>query len=423
VTPGLVLYRLATLGLAPFVPWILSRRARAGKENPGRLNERLARQLPKRPPGPLVWMHGASVGEAQILLGLAGKLAARDQGLSFLLTCQTMTAAHLIGGRLPPGGLQQMAPVDTPAAARRFLAHWRPDLAVLAEGEIWPNLLVGAASRGTPLALVNARMTRKSISSWARWPATSRRLFGSFDLILPADADTASSLEALSGKPVNAASNLKRGLAPPAVDGQAVEHMRGHFLAGRKCILAASTHPGEEEVFLQAARTAALDAALVIALRHPERAKDVAELLSREGLSFVRRSLNEQPTGSTRVLLADTIGEMGLWYRLADAVFLGGASVEGIGGHNPIEPLQLGKRLVTGPYGFNFHDLFSELSERGLVDIAASPDALSQALREHLSPMDASMSDTLGSFLRDAETPLEQAAGALVALMQDRAHP
>ena len=423
MTPGLVLYRLATLGLAPFVPLILAHRARSGKESPERLNERLARQLPERPPGPLVWMHGASVGEAQILLGLAGKLAARDQNLSYLLTCQTMTAAHLIGGRLPTGGLQQMAPVDTPAAARRFLSHWQPDLAVLAEGEIWPNLLVGAASHGTPLALVNARMTHKSTSSWGRWPATARRLFGSFDLILPADADTASSLEALAGKPVNAASNLKRGLPPPPVDVQAVEHMRGQFLAGRKCILAASTHPGEEEMFLQAARAAAPDAALVIALRHPERAAEVAELLSRQGLSFVRRSLNERPTENTQVLLADTIGEMGLWYRMADAVFLGGASVEGIGGHNPIEPLQLGKRLVTGPYGFNFDDLFSELNARGLVEIAASTDALSQGLREHLSPMDASMSDALGSFLSDAETPLEQAAGALVALMNNQAHP
>lgn len=418
MTIGAWLYRLASIGLAPLVPVLLSRRAKVGKENPDRLNERLARHLPQRPDGDLIWMHGASVGECQVLLGMAELMSKRSSDLAFLFTSQTLTSARLIAHRSLPGALHQMAPVDTPGAARRFMCHWRPDLAVFAEGEIWPNLIGEARRAGTPLALVNARMTERSRKSWARWPELSRRLFGAFDLVLPADEPTGQAISALSGKPVAPASNLKRGLAPPIADAAEYDELRSRFVAGRPCLLAASTHEGEEALFLDAAAVLGPDLALVVAPRHPERGPALAAELERRGLAFSRRSAGETAEAHHRVLLADTIGEMGLWYRLADLVFLGGASRPGIGGHNPIEPLQLHKPVITGPHGFNFEALFAELGERGLLAIVQDGEELARVMLGHLDGTVQVAPAALEAFLAQSAKPLHEASEALLHLMQ-----
>lgn len=418
MTPGSILYRLASYGLSPLVPALLARRLKAGKEDPARLPERLARSLPERPSGELVWMHGASVGECQILLGLAERMAERAPGLSFLITSQTLTSARLVASRALHRTLHQMAPVDTPGAARRFMRHWQPDLAVLAEGEIWPNLIGEARRWGCPLALVNARMTERSRKSWARWPGLSRRLFGAFDLVLPADEATGQAISALSGRPVAPASNLKRGLAPPMADPAEFDEFRSRFVAGRKCLLAASTHEGEESLFLEAAATLGPDVAMVIAPRHPERGPALAAELERRGLAFSRRSAREPVAAHHRVLLADTIGEMGLWYRLADLVFLGGASRPGIGGHNPIEPLQLHRPVITGPHGFNFEALFAELCDCGLLTIVTDGEALARAMADHLEGAAQVDFVALEAFLAQSAQPLREASKALLDLMK-----
>lgn len=411
------LHALASRALGLALPLILSRRVRAGKEDPARLNERRAMDLPPRPEGPLVWLHGASVGESLLLLGIAERLL-EESSVTLLFTSQTQTSARLLADRLPPRALHQMAPVDTPAIARRFIRHWRPDLAVVAEGEVWPNLLREVKTSGAQLALVNARMTEKSRKGWAKWPGFSRTVFSRFDAILAADAGTAEALTALSGKPVAQPGNLKSALPPPLAAPGAFEALKAGFLAGRACALAASTHPGEEEVFLDAALALSPRPALILAPRHPERAEAILERLTARGLQVARRSAGEPPTADTDLLLADTIGEMGLWYRLADAVFLGGATSEGIGGHNPIEPLQLGKHVITGPHGFNFAELFPELKAAGALDIVESVEDLRAALQADLEGTTPQPDQAaLDAFFARAASPMTETVNTLLGLL------
>ncbi|MEM6947348.1 MAG: glycosyltransferase N-terminal domain-containing protein [Pseudomonadota bacterium] len=420
---GAPLYRLATKAAAPGVPLWLRRRVKQGKEDPQRLGERLGQASRPRPNGALVWMHGASVGESQLLLGLAGEIARVRSDWTILFTSQTQTSADLVGARLTGDHVHQMAPLDTPRIAARFLAHWRPGLAVFAEGEIWPNLIMEAGRRAVPLALINARMTERSRAGWARWPSLSRRLFGAFDHIAPADDATGKALAALAGRSVAPAFNLKQSLPALECDGAALAAIRRDFIAGRPCALAASTHAGEEEVFLQACAALPERPALIIAPRHPERADDIAAGLARRGLSFSRRSARAPASADHTVLLADTIGEMGLWYTVADAVYLGGATAENIGGHNPIEPLQFGKPVVTGPHGYNFKALFSELETASLLSVAETPEALGRALAAQLAAGEGLDAEALGGFLTRARAPLAALAETLVGLAEQGPAP
>jgi 3-deoxy-D-manno-octulosonic-acid transferase len=328
----------------------------------------------------------------------------------------------MLATRLPEGVVHQMAPADTPAIARRFVRHWQPDLVVFAEGEIWPNLLREAGAAGAKLALVNARMTEKSRKGWARFPAFSREIFGRFDLLLAANEDTAEALAALSGKTVGQPGNLKTALPPPLAAPEELETLKSGFLAGRPCLLAASTHPGEEAVFLDAVAGLTPHPAIIIAPRHPERAASILTDLELRGLSVARRSAGDLPDAETDVLLADTIGEMGLWYRLADAIYLGGATAEGVGGHNPIEPLQLGKRIVTGPHGFNFTDVFAELEAARALTIVEGADALRTTLEAELSGQGPQPdAGKVKAYFDRSAAPMKETVARLLALLQSEA--
>lgn len=367
----LALYRAATGLLEPLAPSVLRRRARRGKEDPSRLTERLGRPGTARPPGPLVWLHGVSVGETTSLLPLVMALRARRPDLTLLVTCGTLTAAELLRRRLPDGVLHQFAPVDAPGAVQGFLDHWKPSLAVFVESELWPNLVLAAKARGVRLALVSARMTQASAIRWSRWPASARTLVGAFDLILPQDRATETRLQRLGGAP-GPTLNLKLvGEALPADEAE-LGRMRA-AVAGRKVVLAASTHPGEEALIADAVRLAAPEALLVIAPRHPER----GAALARE-LAAHRRSAGDSVQGA--IYLADTLGELGLFFRLADVVIMGGAFVPGVGGHNPLEPARIGRPILTGPHAFNAADAYAEL----FVEAAAIEATDGAALARHV---------------------------------------
>lgn len=380
MTPAYMAYRFATWLASPLVGLLLQDRARRGKEDYLRLHERLARRLPPRRPGPLVWMHGASVGEGTVLLELGRRILAQRPGVMIVFTTQTLSSARLLGPLLPDTAIHAMAPVDTPSAARRFITHWKPDLCILAEGEIWPNLLREAGRSGARMALVNARMTQASADGWARWTGLFRQTAGRFDVILSSDTDTARRLEALLGRPVRTSGNLKTAHPPPAANPVELARLRETFLAGRRCLLAASTHPGEEDLFLDAAARLDEDVALIIAPRHPERGNEIEDLLKRRGLRHARRARGIIADSRDRVLLADTIGEMGLWLRLADAVYLGGAHCAGVGGHNPMEPVRLSRPVATGPDVFNFTRMMERLSALGLVRHVTGPEELAAFL-------------------------------------------
>jgi 3-deoxy-D-manno-octulosonic-acid transferase len=374
-TLPLALYGAATGLLEPFAPAVLRSRAGRGKEDAARMGERLGRPGAARPDGPLVWLHGVSVGETMSLLPLVAGLRAHRPDLALLVTSGTVTAAALMGERLPPGVIHQFAPVDAPGAVRRFLDHWRPDAGVFVESELWPNLILAARARGVRLSLVSARMTEGSAARWAQWPASARTLVAAFDALAAQDAATEARLARLGGRP-GPRVNLKLVGEPLPFDAAELERLRT-AAAGRKVVLAASTHPGEEAVVAKAFHDAVPnlgEALLVIAPRHPERGPALAEQLG-----ATRRAAGEAPSGPIHV--ADTLGELGLFFRLADVVVMGGGFAPGIGGHNPLEPARIGRAILTGPHAFNAAETYAELFAEAAAIEAADAPALARHLR------------------------------------------
>lgn len=371
----LALYGAATRLLEPMAPRLLAKRARAGKEQPARLGERLGRTTTPRPAGRLVWLHGVSVGESLSLLPLAEALLAR--GLAVLVTSGTVTSAEIMARRLPAGAIHQFAPVDAPGAVRRFLDHWRPDAGLLVESELWPNLILAARARGVRLGLISARITAASAAGWARAPRSARTLLGGFELILPQDEASADRLRRLGAAP-GPHLNLKRAGSAPPVDPAELEHLHTQ-LAGRPVVLAASTHPGEEPLIAEAFRAAgAAGALLIVAPRHPDRGAEVAAALAAQELPAARRSQGAAPASEARAYVADTLGEMGLFLRLADVVVMGGSFVAGVGGHNPLEAARVGAAIVTGPHVANAEALYAEMAAEAAVIPAADGAALSR---------------------------------------------
>ena len=366
---SLALYAAATRLAEPLAPGLLSRRAARGEEDPARVGERLGHASAPRAPGPLVWLHGVSVGESLSLLPLAQALAA--PGRTLLVTSGTRTSAELLATRLPPGVIHQYAPVDAPAAVRRFLDHWRPDAGVLVESELWPNLILAAKARGVKLALVSARMTQASADGWARAPGAARALLSAFDLILPQEAQTDARLTKL-GATTGPRLNLKLVGEPLPFDAAELAKLKT-AIGLRQVVLAASTHPGEDEIVASAFRAAQTDALLIIAPRHPDRGEAVASLLASQGFNTARRGAGQSPTPDTQAYVADTLGEMGLFFRVADVAVMGGSYVPGVGGHNPLEPARLGVAIVTGPHAFNAAAIYAEM----FIEVAAieTPDA------------------------------------------------
>lgn len=420
MTLGLYLYRLLTWIMTPFLGVIFRRRVASGKEAPERLNERVAKRLTPRPEGPLIWFHAASVGESQLLLELVRRLvSAGPLHGTCLFTCQTQTAAKLIRSTIDTDPVfksvstqQQMAPFDGRGIARRFLAHWQPEIAIFAEGEIWPNLLLELEKRSIPAALINARMTENSIKGWMRWPKTARRVLESFDVLVSADLQTKTGLEALSGLPVTCPGNLKSALPAPDVDPDELRPLQD-AIGKRKVLLAASTHAGEEALALDAFMKLSADHFLIIAPRHPERGDEVDGLLSCTRYAISRRSEGDPVTAETQILLADTMGEMGLWYRVADYVYLGGGHAPGVGGHNPLEALRLDKPILTGPSLFNFSDLTKRLVPHDGFTIVADADALVSALPP------APVSDALRQQLQnDAVGPMSKTLALVSPLLE-----
>lgn len=359
MSPLLLVYRLATGALEPVAPLILRLRAARGKEEPARLSERLGRGTPVRPQGKLAWLHGASVGETLSLLPLIEALRAAEPHLNLLVTSGTVASAELLKKRLPEGVIHQYAPVDAPGAVRRFLDHWGPDLAVFVESELWPNLILTAKNRRMALALVSARLSRASLDGWKGAPGAARALLSAFKLILSQDEATAEGLKALGGRD-GGRLNLKRAGAPlPAdpADIRAVQEAAG----ARPILLAASTHPGEDEVVLNAfAQVAGRPGRpiLVIAPRHVARSAHVAGLAAGHGFSVTCGVFD----GDAAVHVVDAMGELGLWMRLARCCFLGGSLRPGPEGHNPLEPARLGVPIASGPHVANWTEVYTSLA-------------------------------------------------------------
>ena len=375
-------YRGLTDLAAPIVPYMLERRQAIGKEDPARRGERLGLPGRDRPEGRLIWMHGASVGEALSAQVLVRRALQDDPSASVLLTTGTVTSATLMADRLPERAFHQFVPIDRMPFVRRFLDHWRPDRVIWIESEIWPNLLTEIGRRRIPAVLANARMSARSFARWRRFPATIAGLLSVFSLVLPWDETEAAKLRALGVSAVGPVGNLKYAAGTPQADHAALGRLRS-ALSSRPVWLAASTHPGEEEICAAvhcAVAATVPDLLTVIMPRHPDRGSDVAATLSGQGLRVVRRSAGELPMPDTDIYLADTLGEMGLFLRSVALVLVGGSLVPH-GGHNPIEPAQLGCPILFGPHMTNFPEIADELAVAGgAIEISGSAE-LSEALR------------------------------------------
>lgn len=380
---GFFTYAAASRLAVPALRWMLRRRAARGKELEARLGEREGIEQLPRPPGRLLWLHAASVGETVSVLPV---LAALPFNVTVIVTTGTVTSARLLAQRLPELGLAErvlhrFVPLDVPGWAARFLDHWRPDAAAFVESELWPNLLAGCEARGIPTALVNARMSERSFAQWRRGaPGLARAMLAAFDAVQAQSVADAERLRALGAHAVTAPGDLKFAAAPLPADPAELARLQA-LLNGRPAWLAASTHPGEEVLVAAAhARIAPARPGLVtiIAPRHPERGAALAAELG----GIPRRGAGEAPPESG-IWLADTLGELGLFYRLTGVAFVGkslaapgAARGAALGGQNPLEPARLGCAVAVGPHTDNFAGAVTVLQAAGGLARVADGGAL-----------------------------------------------
>ncbi|MEM8823633.1 MAG: 3-deoxy-D-manno-octulosonic acid transferase [Pseudomonadota bacterium] len=382
-------YLAASNRAAGFAERTLRRRLAEGKEDPDRLDERRGIASLPRPEGPLIWLHAASVGESVSLLEMLRRMGEERSDLSFLMTTGTVTSADVLRGRLPRRAVHQFVPLDVVPWMRRFLDHWKPNLCVLAENEIWPALIQETAARDIRIALINARMSAETHRRWRRAPGVARALLTQISSVQAQDQKTAKRLISL-GLPkerLEITGTLKEGSA--ALPHDEDERLRlADAVSGRPCWLAASTHPGEEQMAANAHREALKSwhrLMMVLVPRHPDRGDGIYTELRQDGWKVARRSIGEEIGPDTQIYLADTMGELGLWYRLCPVSFVGGSLVD-MGGHNPFEPAALGSAILHGGSIRNFADIYSRLADAKAARLVRDPRGLGAAVTNVLEP-------------------------------------
>lgn len=420
------LYRLLGAVGEPLAHRYLTRRAARGREEIARLGERFGHSRRPRPSGPLVWVHGASVGEALSALPLISRIRAEWPEIGILMTTGTVTSARLMAERLAPDVIHQYVPIDVPGAVGRFLDHWQPQLGLIIESEFWPTLLSRARARGVELVLVNGRVSAGSYARWARLRPLIAGLLDHFSIVLAQSPDDQEHLERLGARSARCVGNLKFAAPPLAADPPALAALRA-AIGARPVWLAASTHPGEEELVAEAhirlARERA-DVLTIIAPRHPQRGAAIAETLTTQGLHPALRSRGELPNAETDLYIADTLGELGILYGLCDIVFVGGSLVPK-GGQNLLEPAKLGCAILSGPHTSNFAQVSQDMASAGALrrvndgaelgdavsDLLAGPDrrAAPTEAAEAYAAMQAGVLDRVVDALRPA---LQRAADA-----------
>lgn len=396
------------------LPLVVRHRVWRGKEEAARTGERYGLASRTRPAGPLTWFHASSVGETNAVLPVMGELSRRRPDMTLLLTTVTRTSAELAEKRLPENAVHQFVPFDTPRYMSAFLDHWRPGLAVLTESEIWPNLILEAGRRDIPLILVNGRISDRSFQSWRRWRSIARPLFEGFQVVLAQNEALAERFRQLGARKVIAAGNLKIDAPAPEAPAEALDHLK-KATAGRTIFLAASTHPGEEQAVVEAHRILAEsrpELLTIIAPRHPHRGGEVAETVQAAGLTPSLRSLGDRIDPATDVYIADTIGELGLFYALAPLAFVGG-SLAARGGQNPVEAVRHGAVVLSGPGVENFQDAYDTLRrEGGCIEVASAEELAARA--DELLQDDSRRK----AMLENGNRAVQSMSGALDATLQ-----
>jgi 3-deoxy-D-manno-octulosonic-acid transferase len=375
------LYRSLTVPLPPLAILYLRWRCWHGKEDPARLRERRGIPGRPRPSGPLLWIHAASVGEANAVLALIERLLQTHPWLEILVTTGTIASARVLERRLPLRARHQFAPLDLPRWIARFLDHWRPDLAIWVESELWPNLVLATQARGIPMVLVNGRLSARSYRRWRRWPGLIRPVIGAFAQCLAQDEEQAGRLQRLGARRVEGLGDLKAAATALPVDRIELDRLRRQ-IGGRPVWLAASTHAGEEEIAAAVHRRLAPNhrrLLTIIAPRHPIRGAEIAATLTGLAMRVVRRSAGQPIVADTDIYLADTMGELGLFYSLAGIAFVGG-SLARKGGHNPFEPARLGCAVLHGPDIRNCAAMAAALAAVGADEVVTDDAELARAV-------------------------------------------
>lgn len=405
-------YRLLSAAATPLSPLVLAHRLRKQKEVAARLRERRGINALPRPAGPLVWVHGASVGELASVIPLIQRICARD--VHVLVTSGTVTSAEFAAQRLPKGAAHQFIPLDTPRYVRRFMKHWRPDLALLVESDLWPNLMIETGNQGVPLILVNARLSESSFRRWRWLPGTIASLLRRFDLCLARTEEDAERFRGLGAQRVVITGNLKLDVPAPPADNATFTTLQN--AAGRRPVIAAaSTHPGEDAIMIEAhsrLRGNFPGLLTMIAPRHPERGPSIVEIALSAGLKVATRSRGQTPGPATDIYVADTIGELGLLYRLAPIVFMGGSLVKH-GGQNPIEAAKLGAAILHGPHVWNFAEIYDALDEAHGAELIVDEDRLTAAIAAWLTKP-----DTRAKAAAAARVTIDDLGGALERTVQ-----
>ncbi len=411
-------YNWASVAAAPLLPIFLRSRMRAGKEDPARLQERMGHAALARPEGALVWLHAASVGETMSSLVLIEKILDENPAVTVLLTTGTVTSADMAAKRLPKRAIHQYCPVDVPHWVARFLDHWRPDAALWIESEIWPNLVRRTSRAGIPMALVNARLSHRSRQRWEKARKTFRSLVSSFSVVLCQTDEGAEVFQRFGVGHADSVGNLKYSAPPLPVD-------MGELAALRTCIgarpvwLAASTHPGEEELVLEAherLRSAFPGLLTIIAPRHPNRAAEIEDMVKKRVPAAARRSVDQRIGEEVEIYIADTLGELGLFYALTPVAYIGGGMGK-LGGHNPIEPAQQNTAILYGPDRGNFTTVAEELEEAGAAQIVSDAQELSDAVSMLLSD------DGECARRADRAVKVAQRNSGIVDMVMDRLRP
>lgn len=374
-------YRAATRAFYPLIAAYLAVRKAKGKEDLSRFGERMGYAAKPRPDGKLVWMHGASVGETLSMLPLIERIQKQYPDINILVTSGTVTSAQLMEKRLTGKAFHQYVPIDCIAQATRFVDHWKPDLVLWLESEFWPNILSIVSGRNIPVVLLNGRVSDRSLKRWRKMPRFSAQIQAMFTKTFGQTQEDANRLKELGAKEPLCVGNLKFASAPLPVDADELKRMESQ-IGGRPCWTAGSTHAGEDAPIAEAHKKVKgkiPDLLTVLAPRHPKRADEIEAVLKQAGLSVARRSRKEDITPETDVYLADTIGEMGLFYRLGCAAFVGGSLIE-FGGQNIIEPARLGRAVLCGPYMMNFREIVARAKSADAVSIVDGAQGLADAL-------------------------------------------
>ncbi|MDF2965161.1 MAG: waaA [Rickettsiaceae bacterium] len=381
----LTFYRILTIIAFPVIYIIIQVRKIVGKEDKTRFRERFGLAAIKRVEGYMIWIHAASVGESLSALPLIERLTAANPKITILLTTGTVSSTKVIVDRLPASVVHQYIVVDSYFCVRRFLNHWQPDLAIFIESELWPNLLIETA-KTCPLLLLNARMSDRSFKKWSILKSLASSLLSQFSLIITQSKQDLDKYRALGAQKLKNAGNIKYANINTSFDQYEYDKLYAQ-IKDRTVWLAASTHQADEEPIYKthlALKKIFPNLLTILAPRHPVRTSIIIDRMLVHPIKFVCRTNLESIKADTDIYLANTLGEMNLFYSLASAIFIGGSFANG--GHNPIEAANFNKPIIVGPNMSNFKEIAEEFLKNGAVIQITSTADLVKSLQFLLDP-------------------------------------